>query len=142
MTGLSYRVNSTRMAGGVRRAMDRLSGEAREAAIRTAIDIENRAKELAPVDTGRLRASINHTVSGGRVRFSVQIGTNVDYAADVEYGTAPHIIRPKTKRALYWPGAAHPVARVNHPGTSPRPFMRPAIYAAQAFWAARGREVG
>jgi hypothetical protein len=28
-------------------------------------------------------------------------------------------IRPRRKKALYWPGARHPVARVQHPGARP-----------------------
>lgn len=31
----------------------------------------------------------------------------------------PGIIRPVTKRALYWPGAAHPYAKVNGVGFEP-----------------------
>lgn len=37
-------------------------------------------------------------------------------------GTKPHLIAPKTKRALFWPEAAHPVALVHHPGTKPNPW--------------------
>jgi hypothetical protein len=40
----------------------------------------------------------------------------------VTQGTAPHLILPRYKRALWWPGLEHPVAYVNHPGTSPNPF--------------------
>lgn len=28
-------------------------------------------------------------------------------------------IRPRNKKALFWPGARHPVARVQHPGSRP-----------------------
>lgn len=31
----------------------------------------------------------------------------------------PYTIRPKKKKALFWPGARHPVAFVNHPGSRP-----------------------
>ena len=41
--------------------------------------------------------------------------SNVNYAAAVEYGTSPHVIKPVNKKALFWPGARHPVAQVNHP---------------------------
>ena len=40
----------------------------------------------------------------------------------VTEGTAPHKIRPRTKGALYWEGAPHPVLSVNHPGTRANPF--------------------
>ncbi|WP_369183326.1 HK97 gp10 family phage protein [Streptomyces sp. Y1] len=133
MAGLNYRVDSTDFQGALRAALDRLTGAAREATQAAANDMVNHAKGLCPVNTGRLRSSIQAVPAGGRFRFSVTIGTNVTYAADVEYGTAPHVIVPKNKRALYWPGAAHPVAKVNHPGTQARPFMRPAVALAETF---------
>ena len=74
-------------------------------------------------DTGRLRASITHRAS----RDSVEVGTNVAYAAIHQFGgkTAPRTIQPRHKKALYWPGAWHPVAQVNHPGSTipARPFL-------------------
>ena len=44
--------------------------------------------------------------------------------------------------ALYWPGAAHPVAQVNHPGTRPQPFLRPAIEMTEIFWRANASQIG
>lgn len=51
----------------------------------------------------------------------------------VEYGTPPHLIRPRGARvggaqALWWPGAEHPVHAVHHPGTVEYAFMRRALY--------------
>ena len=45
---------------------------------------ETYAKKATPVDTGRLRNSISHTVDGE----AVYIGTNVEYAPYVELGTS------------------------------------------------------
>ena len=45
---------------------------------------EDHVKALAPVDTGRLRASITHLVDDK----SVTIGTNVEYAKYQEFGTS------------------------------------------------------
>lgn len=74
-------------------------------------------------DTGRLRASITRFVR----RDEVQVGTNVVYAAIHQFGgkTPPRTIRPRRKKALFWPGAAHPVASVRHPGSNvpARPFL-------------------
>jgi hypothetical protein len=50
----------------------------------------------------------------------------VKYAIWVEQGTEPHVIFPKTKKALFWPGADHPVRFVLHPGNPPYPFLVPA----------------
>ena len=49
----------------------------------TALEIERDAKLNAPVDTGMLRASITSTGSGSEY----EIGTNLEYAPFVEYGT-------------------------------------------------------
>lgn len=59
-----------------------------------------------PVDTGRLRASIGNPTKKGifeTTRKGVAFGTAVDYAFDVEFGTKPHIIKPKKKKVLRWP---------------------------------------
>ena len=54
------------------------------------------AQRIVPVDTGRLRASINV-----KREFLVKvIGTNVEYATDVEFGTGPHEIVAKNKKVL------------------------------------------
>lgn len=58
------------------------------------------------------------------------VATPVDYAPDVEYGTAAHPITPDEKDALAFPGDGGDtvvVAKVNHPGTDPQPYFRPAI---------------
>jgi len=54
---------------------------------------------------------------------TVIVGTDKPYAAYLHFGTSPYTIRPKNKKALHWPGAAHPVNQVNHPGLKPRPFL-------------------
>lgn len=48
------------------------------------------AKRYCPVDTGRLRNSITHTTDED----SAYIGTNVEYAPYVEYGTSKTIAQP------------------------------------------------
>lgn len=67
--------------------------------------------------TGHLARSItpfhSRTVAG--------VGTNVPYAAAMNNGSKPHLIKPKTKKALKFNG--HFAKKVNHPGTPPRPFM-------------------
>lgn len=74
-------------------------------------------------DSARLRSSITYNV----LTDGVEVGTNVIYAAIHQLGgrTPPRVIRPRNKRALYWPGARHPVRSVNHPGSviPARPFL-------------------
>jgi len=73
--------------------------------------------------SGRLRDSINYQTYGNKA----EVGTNLGYAAIHQFGgrTAAHIIRPRRKKALYWPGANHPVRFVRHPGSviPARPFL-------------------
>jgi phage gpG-like protein len=52
------------------------------------------------VDTGRLRASITHRSMRENGIFSAEIGTNVEYAADVEYGTSNTMPHPFMSYAL------------------------------------------
>lgn len=92
--------------------------------------VVNRAKVLAPVDTGRLRASIRterRSFLGFRLRWT--IGSDVDYAGYVHDGTAPHVIRPKTKSVLRFKVGGRWVyaKQVNHPGTRARPFLDRAL---------------
>lgn len=53
---------------------------------------EGYAKKKCPVDTGRLRNSITHTVDG--TMLEAYIGTNVEYAPHVELGTRHMDARP------------------------------------------------
>jgi len=56
-----------------------------------------------------------------------QVGPESEVGPWIEFGTEPHTILPKNRQALFWEGAEHPVKRVEHPGTKPRPFMRPSL---------------
>ena len=53
---------------------------------------EGYAKRKCPVDTGRLRNSITHTVDG--TMLEAYIGTNVEYAPHVELGTRHQDAQP------------------------------------------------
>lgn len=53
---------------------------------------ESYAKQYCPVDTGRLRNSISHAVD--EEDGSVVIGTNVEYAPNVELGTSKQKAQP------------------------------------------------
>jgi hypothetical protein len=88
-------------------------------------DILGDARSLAPKRTGRLAESLRAEVHDKVLRVG---SLDVNYAIYVEMGTMPHIILPSNKKALYWPGARHPVAYVNHPGTAPQPYLRPALF--------------
>jgi HK97 gp10 family phage protein len=104
---------------------------------KTALDVEANAKAIVPVDTGTLKNSIQMEMTSPT---SAIVSAHAEYAEAVEYGTRPHVIRPKSKKALYWPGASHPVMMVSHPGSRAKPFMRPAAEKVkQSFLAALQR---
>lgn len=85
------------------------------------------AKRRCPTRTGRLRSSIGWDLTGGGGGLHADIGTDVDYALYVEFGTKPHVIRSHGP----WPLRSAkgevfgPV--VHHPGTPAQPFLRPAL---------------
>lgn len=108
-------------------ALEKHLKEATVTAIRL---VEATAKERVPVDCGTLRASIASEVSSIASNvLRAHIGSNVDYAADVEFGTDPHTITPTDAEALHWTEGGEDVfaQSVQHPGTDPQPFLGPAI---------------
>ena len=79
--------------------------------------------------SGALRASIHAGIEGsweGGDLAGVLLA-DAEHASHVEKGTRPHVIVPSRGRALFWPGAKHPVARVNHPGTKATHFIRESV---------------
>lgn len=81
-----------------------------------------------PVDSGKLRDSLRVQVEGDKV----YIGSDLPYATYVEFGTAPHEIKPKDPDGVLRFVANGQVVYakvVQHPGTKPQPFVRPAFDA-------------
>lgn len=98
-----------------------------QAVRKSAFDIEARAKSMAPVgETGNLKGSITTDIADDGL--SAEVTANADYAAHVEYGTRPHVIRPKNASMLAFKigGVTVFAKEVNHPGTAAQPFMTPA----------------
>ena len=63
-------------------------------------DVEGRAKRFCPVDTGRLRSSITSELGKDADSVYAQVGTDVEYAPYVEYGTMRMVARSFLRRAL------------------------------------------
>lgn len=85
---------------GLRDAVQRIELRCAADLQRLGIKVQNEARRLAPVDTGRLRASIiavDGTDSRGPF---VKVGTNVAYAPFVEYGTSKSPAQPYMRPAL------------------------------------------
>lgn len=92
---------------------------------RVAAAIEADARSGCPVKTGELAGSIEHEVDGHTAR----IGSNVKYAAIVELGSGPHIIRARNARVLANRETGQVFgAVVHHPGTRAQPYLAPALY--------------
>ncbi len=138
-------------------ALRKLSGETEKQlkdVTKTALqNIRSTAARTVPVDTGRLRSSLETKLLLGGLGGSVE--TRVDYASDVEFGTKPHKIEAKNGKALRFVAQAGSrltdkkalfvssktgrlittkanaraifVKSVNHPGTKAKPFLRPAF---------------
>jgi len=61
---------------------------------KAALTVENRTKQLTPVDTGKLRASITHEVDAMLIPSWAKVGSQTNYAPFVEYDTRPHFPPP------------------------------------------------
>ena len=107
-----------------------------KSAFETGLIVEGQAKLLAPVAHGRLAASITtqsltQSSGGGEDVISkpnkigvVLVGTAVEYAPYVEFGTMAHTITAKGKGLS--DGKSFFGKTVKHPGTAAQPFLRPA----------------
>lgn len=101
------------------------------------------AKLLVRRKTGHLGRSI---VPGPVTRSNAILRANANYAAYVELGTKPHVIKPRRAKALAWPAAGQArlsgrarkgakliFARlVHHPGTKAQPYLLPGVRKAIA----------
>ena len=108
----------------LRELPDEIKNDVRKVVKNSAFNIERNAKSSASVKTGHLRRSISTKM--GDMEATIHT-SNLKYAPMVEFGTRPHIIRAKNKKALYWKGATHPVKKVNHPGSKAKPYLIPAF---------------
>lgn len=109
---------------------------AEKALYRTMIMVETLAKRRAPVDTGRLKNSINLTPKReGAKAYTVSDG--VAYGVFLEFGTTPHFPPPDslsgwTRRTLGRDASPFAIAQaIAKRGTPAQPFLRPA--AKEAF---------
>jgi hypothetical protein len=146
---------------GVKTTLDKkfLQRLARKVLFKSIHKMEEIAKSYVAVDTGRLKNSI-HVIPRAEGRRTYTLKDGVAYGVDVEYGTSPHIITPKNKKALRfeWTNVGGRMAgksgrrsagskksganivffkRVKHPGTKPQPFMRPAFDQVKTYWIAQ-----
>lgn len=100
------------------------------------------AKVLVHRKTGHLSRSI---VAGSVSKDRAIIEARTPYAATLELGSKPHVIRPRDAKVLAWGGTrrlsgtqakgsspTHFARVVHHPGTKPYPYLLPAARKAVA----------
>lgn len=92
---------------------------------RIALRLESALKIAAPSDTGRLRSSIKVFYENGILKIFA-----AEHVFHVEFGTKPHDIKPKNKKALkFQKGGKNIIVKaVKHPGTKPNPFIRKTLF--------------
>lgn len=114
---------------------------------RTGTRVESVARQIITeerlVRSGRYRASIASEVTSDALGLLLRVGSALPIARLLERGSPAHVIRPRSKSALWWdmpndrgwqvrPGLrdsseGHPVAFVEHPGTRAYRIMARAV---------------
>ena len=69
----------------------------------------NTSGRFIKVQTGRLRSSLHTKVTDKGEVIEGKIGTDVRYAPALEYGSRPHLILPRQKKALRWATTTPPI---------------------------------
>jgi hypothetical protein len=85
----------------------------------------------------RAKGSLRQAVSEKIGKLFGIVSVNKNYASAMEFGTKPHEIRPKVKKALafkpgagfrFWDESGRVVVKsVKHPGTKAQPYLTPAV---------------
>jgi HK97 gp10 family phage protein len=123
--------NVSRLADALRKSAQQSDATTQSVLVQSSGYILAEMEARVPVRSGNLRASLGVRVHA----HSVTIGPDevkAPYAKYVEFGTKPHVIKPKTPDGvLRWSngGQVFYAKKVNHPGTKAQPFVRPAFEA-------------
>ena len=119
-SGFKFTDNSKKVKGQMDDAMFRALESA-------ALIVEASAKALAPVgDSGELRDKIDHNVKDGANGPQAKIGSPLDYAMYVEYGTGEFAENGAGRKGGW--SYQTPDGEWHHTdGMQPQPFLRPAF---------------
>lgn len=85
---------------GLQAAVARMEVNGEKGLARVGLRVQNAARQLCPVDTGRLRSSIVSQPGRDARGPYVDVGTNVEYAPFVEFGTSRAPAQPFLRPAL------------------------------------------
>ena len=134
MSSFKISINIDELKGQLDARLQTIKQNVSNAIADAVLKVEELAKENLQtnhsVRTGALVSSIHSQFNG----MSGTVGTNIEYAPYVEYGTSPHIITVKEKKVLATKegiggGGGWVVfgKEVNHPGSAAKPFFGPAV---------------
>lgn len=90
--------------------------------------VAQQAKTNVAVKSGKLRDGIKISTRAVRGTVTAKVkttGKHAYLARWIEYGTAAHFIKPKAAKSLFFAGLMRD--GVDHPGSSAKPFLRPAL---------------
>lgn len=112
------------VAAELRKYRDAKVSELKDVVNQSALMIESGAKVRAPVDTGRLRASIQIYLKDDGL--SADVGTEVNYAVYVEFGTGIYAAKGDGRKTPWAYKDAKGHWHRTH-GNHPQPFLFPAF---------------
>lgn len=92
--------DGTAFMASLRRAVEGVKIKSEAELWQFALATQNLARLYCPVDTGRLRSSIQASKGSDAQGPYADIGTNVEYAAFVEFGTVHMAAQPYLRPAL------------------------------------------
>ena len=146
MAGISYKIDDAQL----RRELQSPGGLVWNEMLRRGNRVLNQARRNAPVDEGRLRASLSLQMRQEISGPTAVVGSNLEYSVFVHEGTGIYagrgMIRPRSSRFLSWPvknnsGRGNRRYRGGRTqsrafakavrGVPPRPFLRDALSAAR-----------
>jgi hypothetical protein len=121
----------------LRRLVGEAPGPVRGDLDRRAVRVQTAAQRLVGVRTGTLLASIRREDARGAGGPAVDVTAGIPglttYLGYEHYGTGPHVIRPRRRKALRFIAGGRVVfaSRVQHPGTRGSRFLTRALNAAR-----------
>lgn len=121
---LPAKIEANVLTGGLRAGANVIAQDA----IRRIPEGTGQLKQTVRLSTMRRNGKVTVAVKAGsrtKVSKKGKISLGAYYAHFVEYGTAPHEIKPKNRKSLVIAGIFREL--VKHPGARAKPFMRPAF---------------
>ncbi|MBI5427263.1 MAG: hypothetical protein HZA02_03165 [Nitrospinae bacterium] len=119
MTIVLQTENIDNVSSVLRQLKDAALAGARRAAEETVREAARSAKGRALRNSHprRFGDAIDSEIRSDAFQVWGRVASSAPFAGFIEFGTRPHEIRAKNRKALFWRGARAPVKKVRHPGT-------------------------